>query len=414
MNTVTTPAVTPTESAQVLALCNEASMAGGWVHPFFLIPLSHARWEVTRSVTTMSVTADLKIRVNPDFVRAQDQRQLCGVIFHEVLHPLLGHHHRVASRDPKKWGIACDMVINSMLRALNMPLPQGAFYAPHGMENASAEEVYEKVTDQDVKRMAPQNVGQGCQALAAEPEPGDEEGKGKGEDGEGEEGGKSMGPGDGEEFWGEVLAQAESMARGTAAWEVVAKLFKVPQSTVKWESLVRSTINRVAASGGRDMTTASRRNRRSPPGIVLPGWISHRPQVAVVVDTSGSMSDDMVAQAVAETVRIARAAGAALFMVLHDHRPYWSGWVDYRKADGITKRINNRGGTDCHAAYAVVAESRGRFDAMIHLTDTEVGEWPDLPGNCRRGIIGAIPFRNGHCGTGPEWAQLVQVNLGGA
>lgn len=409
------PAPTPAES-KVLQKCQDAAMAGGWVHPFFLVPLAHATWEVTKAVKTMDVDSDLKIRVNPEFVERTPPRTLAGCIFHEVLHPMLGHTGRQGSRDQKKWDIASDMVINTMLAKLGFDLPKGVYYCPAGHEEEAAEDVYEVVKPEDENKQDPGNVGQGC-GMAQGQNPGQGDGEGEG-DGQGQ--GNGQGQGDSEkdsQFWGEMMAQAmqaeaATHSRGSDPFKALARLFEAPENRVGWRQLLRATVNRVAAGGGRDMTSASRRNRRSPPGIILPGWISHKPRVAVVIDTSGSMSDKMVEQAVGEAAAIGEVTGSDVFVALHDAQCYWSGWVRGAKDAQLAKRIVGRGGTCAREAYQKVAEQRGRFDAMIHLTDGEIS-WPETPGNARRliiGLIGESRYAEEHLPEGR--CQLVKVEMG--
>lgn len=411
-------------AAKLMKRCADVAMAAGWLHPFFMVPLAYVEWVPTREIPTMGVLdAPVQggrkaiVKINPDFAATLPDRTLAGCIFHEVLHPMLAHAHRMGSRDFKLWNIAADMAINSMLRKIGLPLPEGVFYAPYGQEEASAEELYTLIAQnpQMAQGADPGQVGKGCGAEKVQAAPGgqekgegdqDAEGDGNGPQGEGEGQGGGAGDSGGDEFWGEINAQAQAMGRGTTSGQAFCKTLAPAPVKVRWAQVLRSTINRVAASGGRDMQSFSRRGRRSPPGIILPGWKSHRPTVCVVIDTSGSVSDKMLAEAIGNTVEIAETSGARIFLVLHDTIAYWHDWIDARRPEKINRLAGRRGGTDATEAYQVVGKTRAHFDALVHLTDGELGHWPARPNNARR-LVAAILGGDGRYMTTPPAGTLV-------
>lgn len=367
--------------------CRDVGLAIGWIHPFFLIPLSYLRFEETDKIPTAAVYDSGLVLVNPKFAAGISDRQLAGVVCHEIMHLLLQHSGRKGSRDHLKWNIATDLAINSALRQMSIELPEGALYPPHGAEGTTAEEFYDKLPP-----MPPDagkgGVGRGC---GVEKDPNGQSGAGEGEGDEEGEGAGGKAPAPGQVDWEVVAHQAQASARGTESAKAVAPLLSRKESAIRWKNLLRSTFNRVAASGGRDMQTMSRRNRRSPDGIILPGWISYRPTVAIVIDSSGSMSNAMLARAVAEAQAAGEAAGARVFLALHAAHCYWHGWIDVKGApDKLGRLMTYRGGTDAREAYERVGEERAKFDTMIHLTDCELGTWPALPENVRRLVVGQI------------------------
>lgn len=400
--------------------CRDVGLAMGWLHPFFLIPLSYLKFEEvkdTKECPTMAVFHTGRVIINPQWAAGVGDKELAGAVCHEIMHLILQHHGRVGSRDKFKWNIAGDLAINGALREMSIPLPAGALFPPAGGELLTAEEWYEKLPDTQ-KIKATGAVGAGC-GVEKDPQAGsgegDEDGEGKsgggdqeGKDGAGKTPGNTPGPA---VDWEVVAHQAQAAARGTASAQALAPLLKPKEAGVRWRQILRSTMNRVAANGGRDMQTMTRRNRRSPDGFVLPGWISHRPTVAVVIDSSGSMSDAMLEKAVAEAKAAGEAAGCRVFLALHDARCYWHGWIDMKgPPDKLGRLMTHRGGTDAEEAYKVVGKERARFDTLIHLTDGELGRWPEIPDNTRR-LVAAIVGESRYHSQPPAGSTLIKVAI---
>jgi predicted metal-dependent peptidase len=81
---------------------------------------------------------------------------------------------------------------------------------------------------------------------------------------------------------------------------------------VSWQRVLSSAVRRgVADVAGRVDFTYRRPSRRAAaiPDVVLPSLRQPIPQVAMVLDTSGSMSDQMVGQALAEVSGVLRGLG---------------------------------------------------------------------------------------------------------
>lgn len=394
------------------ARCRDVGLAIGWLHPFFLIPLSHLKFvesDKTRS-GSMEVSTDGVVTIDPSFTARLSDRQLAGAVCHEIMHLMLMHSARMGSRDPKRWNIATDLAINGALNDMGVELPQGVLMPPRG-EVLTAEEWYTRVQEQgeDKQSGADGSVGKGCGPTPGQGKSGQGEGEGEGE-------GSGDSPGSESPDWEVVAHQAKASARGTESMRALGPLLSPKPAAVAWRTLLRSTFNRVAAQGGRDMQSATRRNRRSPAGVILPGWMSTKPTIAVVIDTSGSMSDEMLQRAVTESIGVGQAVGARVFLALHDSRCYHAGWIDTKGggAEKIGRLVTHRGGTDAAPAYERVQKERAKFDVMVHLTDGELGQWPALPVNVRRLVAGIINVgRNGYnyVSEAPAGSTVVKVEV---
>lgn len=120
---------------------------------FFGLLLMHTRFGLDEDCDT-AYTDGRAIRFSPKFLNTLSDRELDFVMMHEVMHMALRHCFRGGNRQPKRFNIACDIVVNSnILLAANMDESsitiQGygvsMHTAPDGKEgyHYTAEQVYE-------------------------------------------------------------------------------------------------------------------------------------------------------------------------------------------------------------------------------------------------------------------------------
>jgi len=380
----------------------------GWRNPFFLPALPYVSFEEA-PVGTACVDASGRIRLDPDFIKRITDDQFTGVLAHEISHLLLLHRGRMGMRQHERWNRACDRAINQALREANIELPPDCLYPAQGQENWSAEQFYE-VEPEDEES----GGGKGGKGGGGLPDPNARPrvGSGCGVD-EAPEGDESVPEADKPNYdrqWRELAAQAQITARerGDGAGNALARLLDIPPAKVRWESIVRNAVSHAVAAHGRDDVTWTKRSRRSPvEGPQMPGWTAYKAQVAVVIDTSGSMSDTDITDAVSNTVAIARAAAVKLFLVVHDHIVQWKGWISAATGPKLAPKMKGRGGTDFSEAYKAVGEA-GRFDALIHLTDGEC-TWPEKPASAKRLVVALLGSKNrGGC---PATATIIDASL---
>jgi predicted metal-dependent peptidase len=386
--------------------CSDTMLKLSWLHPFFAIPAAKAKLieDPGPRCPTAYVTADAYIHLNPAFCGPLSDAQLMGILAHELCHPMFAHFSRQQGRVRSKWGRAIDMAINHGLRDAGIELPDGGLYPPRGLEDKSAEQLYDLIHDEDGDGDGEDNGND-----KGEPRPGEGCGP-RPPEGENEDG-SVRGTEEVEREWQEVAIQASQMAKtcGNEAGRGLMGIVKIPPARVKWPSIIRGGMDIAAAGQGKDLTTWNRRGRRSPvDGPQHPGWTKTTARIAVVIDTSGSMSDKALAQCIAETVACARQAETPIYLVTHDAKVQWEGWINPRdRAAKVKAACRGRGGTCAEEAYKRVGEAARRFDVMVHLTDCEL-YWPAWPGNVKKKIIARI---ESYHGTVPEGAKVIDVQV---
>lgn len=427
---------------QQLERCYDLALRGAWHHPFFLIPLGHCEWFEAdpKQVDTMAVFTritknqgeakpEIQLHINTEWVRGLPDDQVFGVLCHEILHALLRHHERAGGKKEEIWGQAADMAINAGLVSSSIKIPPAGLLPPQDHFEDAAEELYELLDNGEIKQFKtynPNQVGQGCMPRKAPP--GQDQGNGDQDDNQSQEGpgdgsgddsgdsdgqGQGQGKGAGDQpsdsgsgsgdsgsdrAWGEMLAQAQVHARGTGSMKSMARLFKPKPIKTQWSKLLAKIARRANARGGRDNQTWTRINRRSFEGdITLPGWQSNRPAIAAIIDSSGSVSDEMLRASISSVIECVKFSGVRCYLALHDGECYYSDWIKPETTvESLSGLCGQRGGTDPNGAFKAISEAKGRFDACVYLTDGEVGTYPDKPLNVKRMIVGIVGDRHGY------------------
>ena len=173
-------------------------------------------------------------------------------------------------------------------------------------------------------------------------------------------------------------------------------------------SLVRRTFAQVAGLRDYTYTRPSRRQsamKQSGQGIILPAMRQpNPPKISIVVDTSGSMSDEMLSWALSETQGVLRSLGSSGRQVR----------VISCDAAATTTKITNvtqvnltgGGGTDMRVGITEAMAYRDKPDAVVVLTDGYT-PWPDEPLKGATLIVALTD--DGAASRVPEWARKVLI-----
>lgn len=420
------------EAQKLIHRCRRLLYQLGWKgHPFFLIPSSKVRIRATALLPTAAADPRGYVYMNPAFAATLDDGELKFVLAHELMHLLMMHYGRRGNRLQRRWNRAADRVINFALCTIkDIKAPKSALLPlDTAHEGFSAEEAYEVEPEQQgdhnpfgANDMPLPTAGCGPRQVSG------------GGDGGGDGSNNSVLPGEGEEpddgrvpsmpeaarIWRQTAASAQaqakaadrSMGAGTGVGSMLARLLEAPPSRVKWSALLRGTCSRAEAQAGRDDVAWSRRHRRSFGGdFILPGPISYSCAVAAVVDTSGSVPEKSIAQAVSEIQKIAETSRVPIYVVVHDGEVQWQGWVrPGTKRTTIEGYMIGRGGTLFLPPYNAIAQTGKRFDAMVHLTDgMPCDDWPEKPANVRKAIVALIGVKS--LTEVPEEFRVVEAEI---
>jgi predicted metal-dependent peptidase len=172
---------------------------------------------------------------------------------------------------------------------------------------------------------------------------------------------------------------------------------------VDWRRQLRSAVRATLATvAGASDYSYRRLPRRRLPGIVTPGLVQPVPEVAVVVDTSGSMDDKLLARALAEVQGVLRATGVHGATVLTVDAAVHT---VQRVFDARQVKSVGGGGTDMRVGIDAALKLRPRPHAIIVLTDG-LTPWGDTPVQGVQVIAGILST---HDVTTPKWVKAIPI-----
>lgn len=384
--------------------------------PHFAGLARSVRLAIDERVPTMGVFASGRLVVNPAFAEALKENELVFVLAHELFHLALRTHDRARGADALRFNYAHDYIINDILRdeLAFRQIPAGGLDWP-GARAKSAEEIMlemEKDPSKAPRRRAVWQVARGASGRA---------GSSPGQHGDvlDERLEAELFPGDGtanQEAQAEAIRQAAAKAlalgvvmnamkgrgRGTdpaASSQQVSALrglYRPP-----WEKALQRWLESVAP-GERTFTRPSRRDSGRT-DIVLPGrkregWILN-----VVLDTSGSMTEE-IPKALGAIADCCDALGVdRVRLVQCDAALTADRFVSPEEL--AEHEISGGGGSDLSPALRHLADDP-RVEAAIVLTDGDIA-YPEAA--MPYGVLWVLP-PNGSSSFQPSYGSVIMMH----
>ena len=280
--------------------------------PFFAALSRRIHKYSTNAIPTAGVcvnksTAQFEMVYNPEFMESLPDNQKLGVLMHEFYHIIFEH---LTTRLPeggmsKMWNVATDLAINSHL--MDKLPEQGCFPSKEGTPFEKypvglSSEAYYKMLQED-------------EQFKKEPE----DGQGEGGDGEGDGDGGELSDYnmDSHDGWSDADAETRAMAKerlrdavekaakeaasgkgwGTVSSSVKKQIMDMITPKVDWRKVLRYFVRTSQRSNKR--STVRKLNKRFP-YIHAGKKITRQAKIAISIDQSGSVSDQMLAAFFAE------------------------------------------------------------------------------------------------------------------
>jgi predicted metal-dependent peptidase len=184
---------------------------------------------------------------------------------------------------------------------------------------------------------------------------------------------------------------------------------QVLEPTVDWRRVLAAELRRaVAQSAGAVDYSYSRPSRRATVAgnVVLPSLRRPVPEIAVVCDTSGSMSDEMLALSLGEIEGLLGSLG--LTRQIHVLACDAAAGTARRVTSASQVELVGGGGTDMRAGIAAAVAIRPRPAVTVVITDG-VTPWPAQP---PRGTRLVVCLLGDQAPGAPSWARTVRVPSG--
>ncbi|MCY4442815.1 MAG: VWA-like domain-containing protein [Deltaproteobacteria bacterium] len=376
-----------------------------------------------------------EIRYSPSWVAETDAHLIETAMARVVMACVLKHHTRRGARDPERWQTASQLVTHALLRDAGFTLPPDA----EAWEDLSVEQAYDRLPeprddDQGDDGDPPQDAGEdgqpspGCSDESGDSSDPDGDGDDRGEDGGDDTNSQDGDDGDGhdenrqdqdgasdappshdpsgtgevmdtgaraddgsdpgeaavdvnaeEQAWDEAMHQALNIAKaeGKAPGLVAETVRNAHASRLDWRTLLRRYMTDTAS---RDYSWSVPNRRFIDSGLYLPSIRSESiDTIAVIIDTSGSVPAQTLAEFWAELREVAAETRPARVIVLqvdtalqeaaeyaHDELP-----------DEVA--LKGRGGTDFRPGFEWFDEQGVQPGVCLYLTDMECSSYPESP-----------------------------------
>lgn len=312
-------------------------------HPFYSFFLIEA--DITyRSLCSTACTNGDYIDFNKDFLNSLTLEETTGLLLHEVLHIVFSHHLRRNGRHAGRWNKAADYVINLIIVESGHFLPKDGLI-DYKYINMSAEEIYELLDDEDYK-----GIGEVYDGAFK-----NEEEKNKKQ--------KTL---------NENLVKASIINQGNIPLGVSRLIEEVLSPPLPWKSLLASYL----IDKMKDDYSWKKPNKRYTqcylPSIETVDTIK---DIAIFIDTSGSVDNKMVNDFVKEVKEIVNVFKKDIQVLYIDN--VLQGIDVIRHDDEVTLNIKGGGGTSYCPGFEWAEDKE--IGLALYFTDGYCSKFPSPP-----------------------------------
>ncbi len=351
---------------------------------------------------------------NPDYLEPLSLAQTQFILAHEALHCALSHFARRHHRDKFRWDVACDFAINQLLVADGMVLTNDAIPPSLAFEGLTAEEIYPMIEeteqlnphddhlyDADERSEGGQRGHSESPHGSPQPEPPSDSGSGGSgkpptdptppPDNQAQQtesknrptapsGAAQPAPLTAEERerlavqWAQRMAGAAqtAMQAGKLGGALARMIDHLLQPQLPWRMLLA----RYMTATARNDYSYSRPARREGSAI-MPSLRSHELNIAVALDTSGSITTPEMGQFLSEINAIKAQITARITLLACDSALASDGpwrfepWEEFR----LPREFIGGGGTDFKPVLRWAEAQSPAPDLLLYFTDA-LGEFP--------------------------------------
>ena len=324
---------------------------------------------------------------NPEWIKTLDDEEVRGIIMHEVLHCALDHFRRCGTRMQEAWNIAIDYATNAIIKSNQVRLPMGVLYN-EDYKDKCAEEIYDDLLKNAIPLSKLSTLDQhpdGKPVLVYDDE-----------DGDGQPGGGGMPTGKspksgtpnplagsrappykpGPNDWKTILARAteSSKMQGTMPAGMDRFIDEILNPRIPWRQMLAEFIINMNKS---DYDMRRPNKRYIGAGIYFPSLRGENIEIAIAIDTSGSIGDNDLKQFVAEINGImTQIKGWRLHVIGCDAAVHGYEIVEYPNDLDFRQVLKGRGGTSFIPVFDKIREEGIRPSCLVYLTDS-YGSFPD-------------------------------------
>lgn len=304
-------------------------------------------WKEDNNIPT-AATDGKKILYNTKFFEKWQVEGTIEVIKHEIGHVFLMHNLRRGERDPGKWNIAADHVVNLLLEiGKNIPELKKILYADVRYTGMSVEQVYDLLPNEPNGVKGKVSIGEvnDLEGTPEEKQIAEHEQKVK-------------------------IAHAVMVAKQEGKLPAGLKelLDKVLSERVDWKTLFQNYLTEYMKD---DYSFRMPNKRYLASGFYLPNLENASVgRIVLAVDSSGSMDKKKLEKIYAEVFNACMQAKKPLRFLTCDRGIHMDREIEPEDFD-LCREVEGRGGTN----YSPVFERVEECDLLIYFTDGQCGSF---------------------------------------
>lgn len=313
-------------------------------YPFFGTIASGMESVVNDNIESFA-TREGRFEYREGYMEPLSESERIFALCNSALHEALAHTKRRGNRSPWLWNMACDYAINALLIENGFTPPPAITYDQR-FGNLSAEEIYHELS---------------LEFLDQEQNDRDSD---EGRDDEGLD---------------EKLSRAqrekrseEAMEKSDPLSEAIHRLIQPnKQSLIDWRSELREEIGGYYVS---DYTLIPPSKKLLYDGVYLPGVHSRHLELAIAIDSSGSVDEVLLAQFIAEVESITELFGSyTIDLIVCDDKI--RSHVRFERGEAITYALSGGAGTDFSPVFELIESWIYHPKLLLYFTDLE-GKFP--------------------------------------
>lgn len=337
--------------------------------PFWAYLIMHLETKAEPGIMTAGVRQNSRyIYYEPNWIDQLTLPEVKGVLGHEIGHVSLGHLDRIGNRVPIIWNHATDLWINAVLIQNGFTIPKCALI-PVDDKYTIGKVTIDKISERFAEEIYDLIKGEYKVITIALKGFDNHEQWGKNDKPKKGDGGGSQKT-DQKINWPAVMAGAAQYAKQQG---------KIPASLERWVNAVcgrrigwRNLLQSIIVQSIPCDYTFKRPSRHSPQvGIYLPSTKKEKLELSAVIDSSGSISQDALAEFKGLLISLIRTFSNVRVHVIvndaevHDHFELTNATVGKFKM----MKVHGGGGTNFIPAFEAIAKERPHTQVIVFLTD---------------------------------------------
>lgn len=313
-------------------------------YPFFGTIASGMESVVNDNIESFA-TREGRFEYREGYMEPLSESERIFTLCNGALHEALSHTQRRGNRSPWLWNMACDYAINTLLIDNGFTPPPAITYDKR-FGNLSAEEIYHELS---------------LEFLDQEQSDRDSD---EGRDDEGLD--EKLSRTQREKRSEEALNKSDPLS------EAIHHLIQPKQkSLIDWRSELRERVGGYYVS---DYTLIPPSKKLLYDGVYLPGVHSRHLELAIAIDSSGSVDEVLLSQFIAEVESITELFGSyTIDLIVCDDRI--RSYETFERGEAITYTLSGGAGTDFRPVFELIESWMYRPKLLLYFTDLD-GKFP--------------------------------------